>query len=70
MSLDRRHEHVHWFADGVRAFAHEHLRPESAAELATRVHAHVNGRHSHPHDHSTYEPLPAGENRSLAGPIR
>lgn len=65
-----RHEHLHWFADGLAAFVHEHLPPQSEDDpLATRAHSHVNGRHSHPHDHSLYEPLPAGETRPLAGPI-
>ena len=60
------HEHLHLFADGLRAMTHEHDHPTGhwpIDPLAIRAHGHVNGRHSHPHDHEGYEPLAEGETR-------
>lgn len=54
-----RHEHLHLFGDGLRRFIHVHPYPANDRDsLATRAHRHENGRHSHPHGHDLYRPLP------------
>lgn len=59
-----RHEHLHLYADGLRRFVHVHDYPTSGLDpLAARPHRHENGRHSHPHDHRLYRPLPENVKR-------
>lgn len=65
-----RHEHLHLFADGLRRFVHLHPYPAGELDrLAAHPHRHVNGRHSHPHGHDLYQPLPANVRRRPIEPV-